>query len=52
MIPDGSHERMEPPDCDRDDVFVECDCCHNEAAEGDSLCKQCREEQDELDETP
>ena len=52
MIPQGRHEDMEPPECDSDDVFVECDCCYNEAIEGDNLCKQCRMEQDELDENP
>lgn len=56
MIPDDRTESMEPPECNADDVRVECDCCHNEAVDGDSLCRECREEADSIngisDETP
>lgn len=48
MIPDDRTENMEPPDCDADGVFVECDCCHNESLDGDTLCQQCRKEADEM----
>jgi len=48
MIPQGRHEDMEPPECDSDDVFVECDYCSAMAKDEDSLCSDCRKEADEM----
>ncbi len=48
MIPDGSHEQMEPPECDADDVRMECQYCDREATSGDALCTDCAAEFDEM----
>jgi len=48
MIPDGSHERMEPPECDSDDEQVQCEHCYWEAQDGGWLCEKCQREADEM----
>lgn len=49
MIPDGSHERMEPPECDTDDPWF-CDVCGSlllDDAAGD-CCPDCQREADAI----
>ena len=48
MIPDGSHERMEPPECDSDDVPLMCDHCDRDAMDESTLCPDCQREADEI----
>ena len=50
------HEDMEPPECDMEDMRVECEFCNKDAAEDDTQCADCRRESDAIngltEETP
>jgi hypothetical protein len=56
MIPDDRTEDMEPPDCDMDDMRIECEHCDKDAADDDTQCADCRRESDAIngltEETP
>ena len=45
MIPQGSHEQMEPPESDAD---RECECCNAVVTDDDELCSDCQREADEM----
>lgn len=50
------HEDMEPPECDMDDMPIECEHCGKEAEDEYTMCAACRRESDEIsglyEETP
>lgn len=50
MIPDGSHERMEPPECNADDPWF-CGVCGSVTRDEDP-CADCQREADEVNGIP
>jgi hypothetical protein len=39
---------MEPPDCNSDDDFIECEHCYEQAEDDGPLCASCQQEADEM----